>query len=154
LVDRILFDASGTASGVRLADGTEHLVAAGGEVILSAGTIHSPAILLRSGIGPEGDLRRLGIAVHANLPAGLSLQEHAVIPVPFAAAPGAAAGAGSRHCNVCLRYTSGLADAGPNDMFMIGSNSVFSDVASLGVWINRACSTGSVRIASPDPTVD
>src|SRR5205807_2530205 len=40
----------------------------GNEVILSSGAIHSPAHLLRAGIGPAGDLRALGIPVIAALP--------------------------------------------------------------------------------------
>ena len=35
----------------------------GREMILSSGAIHSPAILLRAGIGPVGHLREMGIAV-------------------------------------------------------------------------------------------
>ena len=41
----------------------------GAEVILSSGAIHSPAILLRNGIGPVGHLRELGIEVRRRCPA-------------------------------------------------------------------------------------
>lgn len=48
------------------------------EIIVSAGTIASPAILMRSGIGPGDELSRLGIPVVADLPGvGANLQEHA-----------------------------------------------------------------------------
>src|SRR5204863_2553982 len=40
----------------------------GNEVIVSSGAIHSPAHLLRAGIGPAGPLRDLGIEVRTNLP--------------------------------------------------------------------------------------
>jgi choline dehydrogenase-like flavoprotein len=69
LVDRILVD-QGRAVGVITADGAG---IAAGEVILSAGSYGSPAILLRSGVGPADDLAALGIDVVADLPLGRRL---------------------------------------------------------------------------------
>lgn len=47
------------------------------EVVLSAGALRSPKILLHSGIGPADDLRALGIVVHADSPrVGRGLQDH------------------------------------------------------------------------------
>jgi choline dehydrogenase len=71
LIDRVLFD-RGRATGVVNASGAE---IPAGEVILSAGSYASPAILLRSGIGPSADLARLGIDVVADLPVGQHLQD-------------------------------------------------------------------------------
>jgi choline dehydrogenase len=66
IVDRTIADRLElTASAVRGAhvvrDGARRLIAAP-LVVVAAGAYGSPAILLRSGIGPEADLRRLGIA--------------------------------------------------------------------------------------------
>jgi choline dehydrogenase len=78
LVDRVIFE-NGRAVGVRYRAGGEiRVVRARREVIVSAGTIQSPAILMRSGIGSEDALRALGIKVLAVAPdVGRNLQEHA-----------------------------------------------------------------------------
>ena len=70
-VDRVLFDGN-TAVGVVTAEGE---VIGADEVILSAGAYGSPAILLRSGVGPAEHLDTLGIPVVANLPVGQRLQD-------------------------------------------------------------------------------
>jgi choline dehydrogenase len=73
LVDRVLV-ADGRAIGVRIADGRE---VRGREVVLCAGAYGSPAILLRSGIGPAADLRALAIPVIADRPGvGANLLDH------------------------------------------------------------------------------
>ena len=71
LVDRVLFDER-RAVGVLTASGSE---IPAGEVILSAGSYGTPAILLRSGVGPAPDLGELGISVVADLPVGQRLQD-------------------------------------------------------------------------------
>jgi choline dehydrogenase len=71
LVDRVVFDQR-RAVGVVTADGAD---IAADEVILCAGTYASPAILLRSGVGPAADLGALGIDVVADLPVGRHLQD-------------------------------------------------------------------------------
>ena len=71
LVDRVLFDGR-RAIGVVTASGAE---IPAGEVILSAGSYGSPAILLRSGVGPGADLAEFGIDVVADLPVGQRLHD-------------------------------------------------------------------------------
>jgi choline dehydrogenase len=71
LVDRVRFDQR-RAVGVITAGGAE---IGAGEVILSSGTYGSPAILLRSGVGPAADLAALGIDTVADLPVGQRLQD-------------------------------------------------------------------------------
>lgn len=72
------------AVGVRYArEGGEHRVAAA-EVVLAAGTYHSPQILMLSGIGPPEELRRHGIAVRVPLPGvGENHQDHASVFMSF-----------------------------------------------------------------------
>lgn len=85
LVQGLIIDA-GACIGVRFAaGGAEHEVRAAREVILAAGAIGSPQILLLSGIGPRADLEALGIPVVRDLPGvGQNLQDHAMVPVAFA----------------------------------------------------------------------
>jgi choline dehydrogenase-like flavoprotein len=46
------------------------------EIILSAGSVNSPQLMMLSGVGPEDHLKSLGIPVIQNLPVGDNLQDH------------------------------------------------------------------------------
>jgi choline dehydrogenase len=72
LVDRVLFD-EGRAAALVTADGRR---IEAGTVLLAAGAYFTPAILMRSGIGPESELRRHGIEVVESLPVGERLLDH------------------------------------------------------------------------------
>ncbi|MFD7235331.1 GMC family oxidoreductase [Streptomyces syringium] len=66
-----------TGVRVRTADGTEMIVEAGREVLLCAGAVDTPRLLLHSGIGPKADLEALGIPVKHDLPGvGENLLDH------------------------------------------------------------------------------
>ena len=54
------------------------------EVVLSAGAVASPHILLNSGVGPREQLESLGIPVVADLPVGENLQDHMICNLKFA----------------------------------------------------------------------
>jgi choline dehydrogenase len=77
LVDRVLVE-GGRAVGVHVIgpDGRGYDVHAD-TVVLCAGAYSTPAVLMRSGIGPEAHLRSLGIAVVADLPVGERMLDHA-----------------------------------------------------------------------------
>lgn len=77
LACRVIFEL-GRAVGVEIEkDGHKSLVRANREVVLAASAFNSPALLLRSGIGPAADLRALGIEVQADRPGvGQNLQDH------------------------------------------------------------------------------
>jgi len=79
-VVRILIE-NKRAVGVELMDnGLERITAK--EVVLSAGTVHSPTILMHSGIGPAEQLRQQGIAVIVDSPeVGENLHDHPMVPV-------------------------------------------------------------------------
>ncbi|PIJ48068.1 oxidoreductase, partial [Leucobacter sp. OLES1] len=72
--------------GVRFAQAGELRELFADEVILSAGAIDSPRVLLRSGIGPADELRAVGIEPRVDLPGvGKNLHDHYLAPVIFAA---------------------------------------------------------------------
>jgi choline dehydrogenase len=77
LVQRILFE-NRQATGVEvLCDGTKQTISAAREVILSAGSLNSPQVLMLSGVGPRAELQRHGIGQVHDLPGvGQSLQDH------------------------------------------------------------------------------
>mmetsp|Transcript_2286 Transcript_2286/g.6587 ORF Transcript_2286/g.6587 Transcript_2286/m.6587 type:complete len:573 (-) Transcript_2286:177-1895(-) len=76
-----------TASGVRFRRWGEEEVAQlapGGEVVLSAGALQTPEILMRSGIGPEAVLKEARVPIRHCLPVGENLQDHLQIRPKFA----------------------------------------------------------------------
>ena len=86
-VTKILLEGD-TASGVtfRSSNGSSTLyqVHAKREVILAAGTIHSPQVLQLSGIGPKSLLQSAGIAVEVELPGvGQNFQDHPQLNMTF-----------------------------------------------------------------------
>jgi choline dehydrogenase len=87
LVIRLLID-DGQCTGVTYLHGaTPHQAYAAGEVIVCAGAIGSPQLLMLSGIGPVGQLRKLGIDPVADLPGvGANLQDHPVAMACYTAA--------------------------------------------------------------------
>ncbi|ACU37956.1 GMC family oxidoreductase [Actinosynnema mirum] len=77
LVDRVVFDGQRAVGVLVGAPGAEPELVRGDRVLLAAGAIGTPAILLRSGVGPAEDLRRLGVDVRADLPGvGANLVDH------------------------------------------------------------------------------
>jgi choline dehydrogenase len=82
LVERVMIE-EGRATGIRLADGRE--IRARREVVLAAGSINSPKLLLLSGIGPAEELAAQGIAVTADRPGvGKNLQDHLELYIQMA----------------------------------------------------------------------
>ena len=78
-VDRVMFE-DDRAVGVEIAGSKDKVFSRYG-VVLSAGALQTPVILVRSGIGHPVDLQRLGIQVRAsNLGVGANLQDHPYLP--------------------------------------------------------------------------
>jgi choline dehydrogenase len=153
-VDRVLIE-NGRAIGVKLVDGNDVM---GREVVLCAGTYGSPAILLRSGIGPPAHLRELGIPVVRDLPGvGENLLDHPLAspdrPRPRLVRPEHAPRSRS-FIPVLAKARSRHAGDDVDLHVYIGQN--FDE--SLGAWflwitasLQFARSQGRVRLTSTDP---
>ena len=86
MVTKVVID-NGRATGVCVRhEGVDKTIHASKEVILAAGAIGSPQLLLLSGIGPAAHLRDVGIDVVADVPGvGENLHDHLLVPVRFLA---------------------------------------------------------------------
>ncbi|MBQ6641417.1 MAG: GMC family oxidoreductase [Saccharopolyspora sp.] len=158
LVERLVF-AGDRAVGVEVRIDGRAVTEYADEIVLSAGAIHSPAILLRSGIGPGAELRALGIEVRSDLPVGRGLQDHplALVEIPLTA-EATVTDPDARHTNVCVRYAS--SPTASNDMLLTAMNRNVLSMAgadtgagagAFGVWVNQCHSRGLLRLTSLDP---
>ncbi|MED5428485.1 MAG: GMC family oxidoreductase N-terminal domain-containing protein, partial [Chloroflexota bacterium] len=90
-VKKILFDTTRTkpqAYGVEVESKGENFVAEGKDIILSAGAIGSPQILLLSGIGPKSHLTENGLECILDSPGvGQNLRDHPLLPLKWATKP-------------------------------------------------------------------
>lgn len=157
-VDRVLLDGSRAIGVSAIVDGSRQQFDAR-EVLVAAGTVHSPAILMRSGIGPASLLQAMEVAVVVDLPVGENLVEHSGVWIGIEIKPEKRVPTTDfRHTNCCVRYGSNLAGAGDNDMIMISMNlSERSDQGRAhGIIIVdtfQTFSRGNVRATSTDPAV-
>lgn len=156
----IVFDGR-KATGVRTrnAGGQSHFI--GREIILCAGAIHSPSILMRSGVGPAQRLRDLGIAVVADVKGiGSGLQEHpAVAASAYLRPENRMSPKVSGHIQVHARYSSGHPGCPSTDMAISAVaksawHPVGKRLGSLWLWVNRSYSAGSVRLKDHRPEIE
>jgi choline dehydrogenase len=129
--------------------------------VVCLGAIHSPALLLRSGIGPACDLRALDVPVVADVPGvGLHLQDHPTVWLRFPAAPHTSTASmppvqsSPGHC--ALRLSSHCCGAPEDDLQIYVSDPSGAAPASAGVMaaLLDPRSTGRVRLRSADPATE
>jgi len=182
-VTQIRFDGR-TAVGVEyVKDGTgsTETVEANEEVILSAGTINSPQLLMLSGVGPADHLAEHDISVVHGLPGvGKNLQDHLQVKINYTCEKSITLEGADSLWNV-LKYlllkrgplTSNVAEAGgftsvsegtdrPDIQFHFGPsysvNHGFDNPDGHGFWLGALClrpeSRGQITLRSADPTAD
>jgi choline dehydrogenase len=145
-VARVLFDGD-RARGVELVDGT---VVEAGEVVLAAGAVATPQILLRSGIGPADELRALGIAVRADLPVGRGWSDHPSVYLPFESAdpPAHPHAPGSQ---AALNLDLGADPAGDGEVLLFVRPFTPAGPLHLMCALQAPDSRGTIALSSPDP---
>ncbi|HEX6677439.1 MAG TPA: mycofactocin system GMC family oxidoreductase MftG [Actinomycetes bacterium] len=151
LVDRVVIE-GGRAVGVRLAEPAKTLPA--GRVILAAGSFGSPAILLRSGIGPAAALGALGIPVVADRPAvGANLLDHPGVGVVFTT--DVPARAGMPWFQAMLTAARTPTGASPDLHVVLGHRlaEAADDPAIAWLWVAllKPRARGRLRLRSADP---
>ncbi|UFW52636.1 MULTISPECIES: GMC family oxidoreductase [Bradyrhizobium] len=146
------------ARSVVVARGGQKLTVGAGRVILTAGALQSPAILMRAGIGPGPALQALGIPVAIDLPGvGGNLRDHPALTfcqylprrlrLPLA----------RRRPNfTAMRFSSGQPGCDPSDMYITASarggwHALGTRLGLYFLWCNRPYSSGSLTLASQDP---
>ena len=142
----------GQVKGVQLA-GQADIVPAD-EVIICAGAYLSPAILLRSGIGPADALRALDREVVADLPGvGANLCDHPAVAIDLLCEP--AAGDLAIFQLVATAYSGNADQAGPPDLQLVTCGPYPAGDGNHGCMIGAAmlkpASRGLVTITSLDP---
>lgn len=135
------------------------------EVVLSAGAIHTPAILLRSGVGPADELKRLGVAPVADRRGvGRNLQNHPYLHFAVTLPPRSRLRSHLRRFAIAgIRQSSGLEGGTKADLLIfifarVSPRSYGPDLAMLGAALYAPYSRGSVTLASRDsnapPNID
>lgn len=141
LVDRVLVE-HGRATGVRTSDGN----VAARQVVLSAGAIHSPAILLRSGLDTVRPAIGRNLAEHPRVTATLRVDESVI-----------ERDGNSPSIGFILRWSSGVAGCGEADLQIAAVNHTEPGIPGF-IFILAAVmepfSRGAVTLVSDDPAVD
>lgn len=145
-VDTLLLD-DGRVTGVRIGDTELHAA----ETVVSAGAVGSPALLQRSGIGPEDGLRAAGVPVRHELPGvGRGWSDHPSVFLPLRSGlpdphPDAVAG------QAALNLDSGTDPAGDLEVLLFAHPFAPGGPAHLMCAVQRPDSRGMLTITSPDP---
>ena len=159
-VSRIVFNESAgspRAVGVEVESGGETFVVEGKEIILSAGAIASPQLLLLSGIGPSQELEQLGIKALHDLPGvGRAMKNHPSVSIVFRSEPEHHLSPDAPRNQVGLRFTA-EGSSQRNDIQVQPTTSYPESATApdirIGCRLEYPYSEGLVTLASTDVTV-
>jgi len=158
------FDGGSSCRGVTIAAGSDRrTLRATRGVILSGGTIGSPLLLMRSGIGPADHLRALGIPVRLDLPGvGANLQDHLLAGGNVYLARQPVTPSKYQHSESLLYVDRGGSQGAPELVVACVIAPIVTEQFSVPVigtaftlmfGFTRPKSRGSIRLAAADPMV-
>ena len=165
LVDRVLLDGPRARGAVALV-GDDPVELGADLVIVSAGVFGSPAVLMRSGIGPSDHLAELGITTALDLRGvGATLRDHCGISVVFRPSLELERALGRQHAErrmigngTIVRAASRACPNGTWDLHLVSWAAPDTGAVTGGEWrvqlspfVMKPASTGRVRLRSPDP---
>jgi len=159
-VHRLRFEGK-RVTGAEVESGGERFVVEGDEIILTAGAIVSPQLLMLSGVGPADHLREMGIELVHELPGiGQNLRDHPNIRVPVQVKADFPLDPEAPRTQLALRYTAAGSDD-RNDMQImqssfsspIGGDPLEAEGIRFTCILELAVGAGELRLASTDPTV-
>jgi 5-(hydroxymethyl)furfural/furfural oxidase len=158
-VRSLLFHGNRVTGVVVERDGAARTIGAR-EVVVCAGGIHSPAVLLRAGIGPADELKRLGIAPVADRPGvGRNFQNHVQLHFALVLTPRSQLAPQRRHyAMTAVRASSNLPDCPKGDLFLyltgrVSNRAFGTRMALIAAALYAPHSRGSVSLQSVDPDV-
>ena len=151
----------GRATGVEVESGSERFIVEGNEIVLSAGAIGSPQILMLSGVGPADHLREIEIPVVHDAPGvGQNLRDHPCVFVTWKTQPHIELDGLAPRSQLMLRYTATGSDL-RNDM-KIGVNNFATERIDRGgvrmepigvrmtIVLDLAAGSGELKLTSKD----
>lgn len=146
------------ATGVELERAGERMIVAAQRVMVTAGALQTPALLMRAGIGPGDALRALGIPVRVERRGvGQNLRDHPTLTFcQYLPAQLRLPMSYRRAAFAALRFSSGMAGGEASDMYATASaragwHGLGRRLGLYFLWCNRPKSSGSVALRSPDP---
>jgi 5-(hydroxymethyl)furfural/furfural oxidase len=125
----------------------------GREIVVAAGAIYTPALLLRSGLGDGAELQQLGIPVARHVPGvGKNLQNHVMVALAVYLKRNARQAATQRAWGQnCLRVSSRLPGCPAGDLVLFATNkaswhALGQQIGSLSACVYKPFSTGTVTL--------
>ncbi len=160
LVHRIVFDGT-RAVGVEAESGGEKFRIEAEEIVLSAGAVASPHILMLSGIGPKEHLEHHGIPVLRDTPGvGQNLRDHPLVALRAKTKPDFILDSNAPRMQALLRYTStGSSDRNDIQIFPssfstpLGGDPFAEEGIRLTCMLERAEGAGELTLTTPDPSI-
>jgi choline dehydrogenase len=154
LATRVLFEGTHAVGVAFLKDGSEQQVRAQKEIILSAGAINSPQLLLLSGVGPAEHLHQLGIRVVADVAGvGENLQDHPAVFTYYTTKPSYSEFGGLAESGIAFVKTQ--ADIPEPDLQLLCAPFFLPPVVGKGYTVAVVLATpqsrGRLTLRSPDP---